>query len=507
MRNVRLWKLAGLLLIALLLCAFGAGAEEAMEVTFEGLELPTIHTYQTGGSLRGVLTSNVPLTGVSVAVIDDRSLETVLEASQSFEPGADVRTFDLSAFDGKLRFQTLKAGEKTLRITVSSETETREVLSQFFYVADKKSHFTRPVHMTGDCKITVSHGKWGEMTDRNYNTWWKIRNVGDRVQIVVPEDRTAALLTLEWSIAPSPFTVTMLDANGEVLSTITEDNRCEMINFGYEIDPAAKAIQVFPSDQKAGICELRVMEEGKVPNCAQRWQPAGDKVDMMIFSAHQDDEVLLFGGTIPYYAAQGKNVLVVYMANCGRSRYAEALNGLWDCGLRTHPVFVGLKDRLLDSYDAAVRLWGYENTETIVTELLRRYKPDVVVTHDIDGEYGHKQHILTSAVVRSAVERAADPESYPESAEKYGVWQPQKLYIHLYGENELTMNVYDEPMDEFGGFSSSQMATIAYWKHASQQNDFVASLGEVYDNRKFGLYFSTVGEDVAKNDLFENIVP
>ncbi|MDO4828969.1 MAG: hypothetical protein Q4B19_06315, partial [Clostridia bacterium] len=118
MRNVRLWKLAGLLLAALLLCAFGAGAEEAMEVTFEGLELPTIHTYQTGGSLRGVLTSSVPITGVSVSVIDDRSLETALEASQSFEPGADVRAFDLSAFNGKLRFQTLKAGEKTLRVTV-----------------------------------------------------------------------------------------------------------------------------------------------------------------------------------------------------------------------------------------------------------------------------------------------------------------------------------------------------------------------------------------------------
>ena len=507
MRNVRFRRLAGLLLAALLLFALGAGAEETLEVAFEGLELPTIHTYQSRYSIRGVLTSSVPLTGVSVSVIDDRSLETALEASMSFEPSADVRAVDLSELGGKLRFQTLKAGEKTLRITVSSESETREVLSQFFYVADEKSHFTRPVHMTGDCRLSVSHGTWGDMTDRNYNTCWKIRNVGDRVQIVVPEDRTAALLTLEWSIAPSPFTVTMLDANGEVLSAITEDNRCEMINFGYELDPAAKTIQVFPSDLKAGICELRVMEEGRVPSCAQRWQPAGDKVDMMIFSAHQDDEVLLFGGTIPYYAAQGKNILVVYMANCGRSRYAEALNGLWDCGLRTHPVFVGLKDRLLETYDAAVRLWGYESTEAIVTGLLRRYKPDVVVTHDIDGEYGHKQHILTSAVVRSAIERAADPESDPDSAEKYGVWQIQKLYIHLYGENELTMNVYDEPMDEFGGFSSSQMATIAYWKHASQQNDFVASLGEVYDNRRFGLYFSAVGEDAAKNDLFENIVP
>lgn len=507
MKSVHLRRMVELSLVVLLLCVLGAGAEEAMEVTFEGLELPTIHTYQTGYSLRGVLNSNVPITGVSVVVTDDRSLEDVLEASKQFDRSEDVRSFDLSAFDGKLRFQNLKAGEKTLSIMVSSEAETREVVSQFFYVADKKSHFTRPVSMTGDCKLSVSHGKWGTMTDRDYNTSWKITNVGDRVQIIVPDEKTAALLTLEWSVAPSPFTVTMLDANGDVLSTLSEDNRCEMINFGFELDPATKTIQVFPSDLKAGICELRVMEEGKVPNCAQRWQPAGDKVDMMIFSAHQDDEVLLFGGTIPYYAAQGKNILVVYMANCGRNRYAEALNGLWDCGLRTHPVFVGLKDRLLDSYDAAVRLWGYEDTEAIVTELLRRYKPDVVVTHDIDGEYGHKQHILTSAVVRSAIERAADPESNPDSAETYGVWQTKKLYIHLYGENALTMNVYDEPMDVFGGFSSTQMATIAYWKHASQQNDFIAGLGETYDNRKFGLYFSTVGEDVAKNDLFENIVP
>ena len=29
--------------------------------------------------------------------------------------------------------------------------------------------------------------------------------------------------------------------------------------------------------------------------------------------------------------------------------------------------------------------------------------------------------------------------------------------------------------------------------------------GNRYDNRKFGLYFTTVGPDVKKNDFFENI--
>ena len=322
----------------------------------------------------------------------------------------------------------------------------------------------------------------------------------------MPNDKKAALLTLAWSKAPSAFTVTLQSATGDVIDTITETNPGEMMNFAYDLDTATKKIFISTSDTSAGVSELRVMEEGKIPESVQRWQPIEGKVDLLVISTHEDDELLFFGGTIPYYVAQGKNVVVVYMADCGRSRYEEAMEGLWSCGLKNHPVFVGLEDKRLNDYDETVNLWGLEKTEQIVTELLRKYQPDVVVTHDINGEYGHNQHKLTSAVVRRAVYLAADAESDPASAAKYGTWEIKKLYIHLYEGNQLTMTAYDEPLEALGGLTPTQVATIAYSKHVSQQKYYsMEKQGVQYDNRKYGLILTNVGDDVAKNDLFENI--
>ena len=478
--------------------------EDPLEVTASNLALPTLLEHRASFTIEGTLTSNNPIIGVSIEVKDDRSLETVMSASKSFDYEEDVHTFDLNTFDRDLVFRKLAGGEKTLTVTVSSSAETQTVVTQNFYV---KGDLSAIASMTDDCEIDVTTGKKAYLTDGSTRTHWTAGSEADRITVTVPNDKKAALLTLAWSKAPSAFTVTLQSATGDVIDTITETNPGEMMNFAYDLDTATKKVFISTSDTSAGICELRVMEEGKIPESVQRWQPIEGKVDLLVISTHEDDELLFFGGTIPYYVAQGKNVVVVYMADCGRSRYEEAMEGLWSCGLKNHPVFVGLEDKRLNDYDETVNLWGLEKTEQIVTELLRKYQPDVVVTHDINGEYGHNQHKLTSAVVRRAVYLAADAESDPASAAKYGTWEIKKLYIHLYEGNQLTMTAYDEPLEALGGLTPTQVATIAYSKHVSQQKYYsMEKQGVQYDNRKYGLILTNVGDDVAKNDLFENIV-
>ena len=477
--------------------------EDPLEVTATDLSLPTILAHKESFTIEGMLTSNNPIISVSIEVRDDRSLETVMSASKSFEYEEDVHTFDLNTFDRDMVFRKLKGGEKTLTVTVSSSAETQTVVTQDFYV---KGDLSEIASMTDDCEIDVTTGKKAYLTDGSVRTHWTAGSEADRITVTVPNDKKAALLTLAWSEAPSAFTVTLQNATGDTIDTITETNPGKMMNFAYDLDTATKKIFISTSDTTAGISELRVMEEGRISETVQRWQPIEGKVDLLVISTHEDDELLFFGGTIPYYVAQGKNVVVVYMANCGRSRYEEAMEGLWSCGLKNHPVFVGLEDKRLNDYDETVNLWGLEKTEQIVTELLRKYQPDVVVTHDINGEYGHNQHKLTSAVVRRAVYLAADAESDPESAAEYGTWEIKKLYIHLYEGNQITMTAYDEPLEELGGLTATQVATIAYSKHVSQQKYYsMEKQGVQYDNRKYGLILTNVGDDVAKNDLFENV--
>ena len=478
-------------------------SEDPLEANITGAVTPDIMEEHASFTLEGTVHANIPIIAVIVEVEDMRALSTVMNAREEFSYEADVKEYNLTKLDHDLPFRKLSPGEKQLRVIVESSSERVTVLQKDFYVTGS---FADEVSMIGDCRIEVTTGKKDHLTDARYGTAWQPGSPEDTVTVTLPEDRVGALLTVEWTKAPTSFTVVLAGAGGGAIETIDESNPGHMLSFAYDLTEDVRQIVISTPDTKNGICELRVMEEGRISAVTQRWQPVEGKVDLMVFSTHQDDELLFFGGTIPYYVAQGKNVVVVYMADCGRSRYAEAMEGLWACGLKNHPIFVGFEDKRIADYDETVALWGLETTEAAVVELIRQYKPDVIVTHDIDGEYGHNQHKLTSYAVRRAIRLAADPESYPTSYEQYGLWDIKKLYIHLYEGNQLTMTAYDEPMEELNGLSATQVATIAYAKHVSQQKYYsMEKDGRRYDNRLYGLIYTTVGDDTRQNDLFENV--
>lgn len=490
--------------------------DEPLDAEITDLEAPRILQYRNEYELNGTIRSNIPMLSVSVEIYDERSM-TVERSCEAPLRGEDrVRSYPLENLEDELSFHKLSPGEKTLIIRAADQSESIVVAEIPFYVygevyEDENGISINPypdaLSMTADCEIEVAHGRFSKMTDNNYRTDWNFESPDDQITITLPEEKIPEMLTVHWSVAPTQATIELLDADDQVISVIGDSNPGQMIHCSYPLDEATRRIRIRCADENMTILELRVYEQEKISKVVQQWEEMPEKVDMMVVSTHQDDEMLFFGGTIPYYAGeQEKDVAVVYMANCSRRRYAEALDGLWSCGLKTHPIFFNLRDARLESYQETVELWGEEATINMLVELFRRYKPEVVVTHDVNGEYGHPQHILTSACVQKAMERAGDPSCHPESAQQYGVWTPRKLYIHLYKENELIMSVYDEPMKEYGYMNMTDIATIGFTKHVSQDEFFsMDNHGVKYDNRKYGLAFTTVGEDVEKNDFFENI--
>jgi hypothetical protein len=130
------------------------------------------------------------------------------------------------------------------------------------------------------------------------------------------------------------------------------------------------------------------------------------------------------------------------------------------------------------------------------------------VTQDENGEYGHWQHIYVSRAVRNAVSLAADASYDPASAKEYGVFQVKKLYLHLYPENKLTLNVY-QPLPALGGRNVMEVATAAFAEHKSQVkiDHYQVRNDGFYRLSDFGLAYSAVGADTGKNDLMEHIDP
>jgi mycothiol S-conjugate amidase len=57
--------------------------------------------------------------------------------------------------------------------------------------------------------------------------------------------------------------------------------------------------------------------------------------------------------------------------------------------------------------------------------IIRRFKPQVLVTYDENGGYPHPDHIRTHEISMAAYRDAADPERYPTTGD---AWQIEKVY-------------------------------------------------------------------------------
>ena len=150
--------------------------------------------------------------------------------------------------------------------------------------------------------------------------------------------------------------------------------------------------------------------------------------------------------------------------------------------------------------------------------LLRRFKPQVVIGHDTEGEYGHGAHILNTDTLLQALKVSDDPSQFPESAEQFGTHSPKKVYLHLYKENQITMD-WDKPLTAFGGRTAYEVSCEGFDCHKSQHWTWfkkwllgtdskpitAASQIKTYSPCSYGLYYTQVGADTVGGDFFENL--
>jgi len=109
--------------------------------------------------------------------------------------------------------------------------------------------------------------------------------------------------------------------------------------------------------------EVYCANKDSLPAHVQTWEQTVSKADLMIFSAHADDEWIFFGGTIPLYSVEeGKDTVVVYMAADKFYRKSEALSALWSSGLHTYPEFAPFKDFFSYTLDETMSEWGEDAT-------------------------------------------------------------------------------------------------------------------------------------------------
>ena len=345
----------------------------------------------------------------------------------------------------------------------------------------------------------LEESKAAALTDGDYMTAAEF----EPFSLTVAAEGEIKAAYIVWNENPSGYTVS---AGGEVQSFDGE--------FLHQTVIFSEPVSEFAVDMPYGgeICDIYVFEDTDFPDFVQTWQEPCKQADIMILSAHGDDEFLMFGGTIPYYAKElGLKVQVAYMTTHWEEqpRPHEVLDGLWAAGVRNYPVIGIIPDipyQPIWTLSEAMALYDTDAVSEWFTEQVRRFKPSVLITHDVNGEYGHGAHKLAAKIVMDTAELTGDPEQFPASAEKYGVWDVPKIYLHFWQENAITMD-WEITLDSFGGMTAREAAEYCYGFHRSQHVwGYSVNYGENWDCRQFGLYRTLVGVDESA-DFMEHITP
>lgn len=381
--------------------------------------------------------------------------------------------------------------------------------------------------ITDQCKIAASAGKFklNRMYDRDYRTAYMSNKLKTPyVELTAPKG--SPIYSLYVCFAHKTLTPWELQAKrGGKWETVYESAG----TYAHEYVTLPEGESALRVQSKAAkqtqliVNEIFAFGPGDKPAFVQVWEPTPEKADLMVIAAHPDDEILFFGGTIPTYAVErGLSVVVVYMTNGTTkdgitSRRSELLNGLWEMGVRQYPVIGAFDDLYSAKLDKGYNVWNKTKTWQYITALFRQYKPEAVVTHDVNGEYGHGAHRVCADAALRCVGMAADAGTYADSAAQWGVWQVKKLYLHLYKENAIEMD-WDQPLSAVNGRTGYEAALDAYKWHVSQHDAAqknpktgkyepftVEPRDSDYSCYRFGLAYTAVGPDVEKNDFLENI--
>lgn len=164
--------------------------------------------------------------------------------------------------------------------------------------------------------------------------------------------------------------------------------------------------------------------------------------------AHPDDEILGPGGTLAFYAQQGARVSLV-VATRGEAgeiqrpgtATPETLPQVREHETRCSADALGISDLIFLGYRDSGMAGTVDNdhpdafsnapAEEVVCRLvavIRRLRPDIILTFDPHGGYGHPDHVAIHRHAVAAFDAAGDPSRFPEQGDP---WRPRRLFYSV----------------------------------------------------------------------------
>ena len=366
---------------------------------------------------------------------------------------------------------------------VTGALAEKEDLSSYFELPEQSSEYA-----------------W-RLTDGNQNSRI-VFGPKESMTIRFPEETKSVVL--EWYAIPEKVSVEQIGQDGTVIQT---EGQRGLLEQQVLLKDDCKSLQISSASGFA-LSEIRFLNDSETASFREMTVP--EKADLMIVLAHTADETEYLPGLIARYSGEeGISTVVVYLSSKNRAEQAEAMAAGRLYGNLNQPVFLTNDYRYLsyEKRNSATTFWGkVYNLESIV-EAIRRFHPEVVVTNAANGEGGDGMHIFTSDYTLQAIDLAAKTYKFRQSAKEYGEWSVKKTYTHADdGTDDATVTTVftREPLKYAGGKTGTELSAEAMGLYRSLE---IYKVEIPDESPQFVLARTSVGEDMAKDSLFENIPP
>ncbi|MCY7349708.1 MAG: PIG-L family deacetylase [Cytophagaceae bacterium] len=160
------------------------------------------------------------------------------------------------------------------------------------------------------------------------------------------------------------------------------------------------------------------------------------------------------------------------------------------------------------STEEALRLWDHEKVLGDVVWVVRKFRPDVIITRfPPDARAGHGQHSGSAVLAEEAFTAAADPKRFPEQLQYVQPWQAKRVVWNSYSPN------FQSTKPSEGGFVSASIGDYnsllakTYLEIAAESRSMHKSqgMGSTKQRGQRVDYLLHKAGDPAQNELFDGI--
>ena len=234
----------------------------------------------------------------------------------------------------------------------------------------------------------------------------------------------------------------------------------------------------------------------------------------LYIAAHPDDE----NTGVLAYLANGKRVRTAYLSltrgDGGQNLIGPEKGDLLGV-IRTQELLAARRidgagqffSRAIDfgyttSRDEALEVWGHREMLSDVVWVIRKFRPDILLTRFTPELGGHGQHLASALLAQEAFDAAGDRSQFPEQLAFVQPWQPRRLLWDVWRQEIDTTGLPRADVGTYNtllGNSYTEIAALSRSQHRCQGFGMSAYRGSYVE------HFQVSAGETAGSDLFEGV--